>query len=228
MRRPPWYRRRARQAAGECREHRGGVRAVFADGSDATGVLLIGRDGVHSIVRRIIEPAAPAPHLRRASGDRWAMRGVSTARAEGSYTTIFGNRAFFAVAPNGDVWLFANVPRRREAARGEPRRSATQSGGTGQGRCSRGLGPVEGRLVTRPPCPSALQEKSSPRWRCDLCAVRADRAGTSCSGPWSMLSSRQRPALCARAGVRRRWGRSRPGCASPVVSLTGFEPTLRP
>ena len=38
-----------------------GVRAVFADGSEATGDVLIGCDGIHSTVRRIIDPAAPAP-----------------------------------------------------------------------------------------------------------------------------------------------------------------------
>jgi hypothetical protein len=37
------------------------VRAVFADGSQATGDLLIGCDGVHSALRRIIDPAAPSP-----------------------------------------------------------------------------------------------------------------------------------------------------------------------
>jgi hypothetical protein len=39
----------------------------------------------------------------------------------GSYEMVFGKRAFFgyAKAPNGEVWWFANVPRRTEPARGE-------------------------------------------------------------------------------------------------------------
>jgi FAD-dependent urate hydroxylase len=39
----------------------------------------------------------------------------------GSYTLIFGKRAFFGygLAPDGAVWWFANVPRRDEPARGE-------------------------------------------------------------------------------------------------------------
>jgi FAD-dependent urate hydroxylase len=39
----------------------------------------------------------------------------------GSYTLIFGKRAFFGyvLAPDGEVWWFANVPRRDEPARGE-------------------------------------------------------------------------------------------------------------
>ncbi|HEY2267054.1 MAG TPA: FAD-dependent monooxygenase [Streptosporangiaceae bacterium] len=41
--------------------------------------------------------------------------------APGSYEMIFGKRAFFgyAVAPGGEVWWFANLPRRDEPARGE-------------------------------------------------------------------------------------------------------------
>jgi 2-polyprenyl-6-methoxyphenol hydroxylase-like FAD-dependent oxidoreductase len=35
------------------------VRAAFADGSEAVGDVLIGCDGVHSTVRRIIDAAAP-------------------------------------------------------------------------------------------------------------------------------------------------------------------------
>ena len=38
-----------------------GIRALFEDGSDAVGDLLIGCDGVHWAVRRLIDPRAPAP-----------------------------------------------------------------------------------------------------------------------------------------------------------------------
>ena len=38
-----------------------GVRAVFADGTEAQADILIGCDGVPSTVRRLIDPAAPAP-----------------------------------------------------------------------------------------------------------------------------------------------------------------------
>jgi 2-polyprenyl-6-methoxyphenol hydroxylase-like FAD-dependent oxidoreductase len=38
----------------------GGVVAHFQDGTQATGDLLVGCDGVHSTTRRIIDPAAPA------------------------------------------------------------------------------------------------------------------------------------------------------------------------
>ncbi|GAA3507559.1 2-polyprenyl-6-methoxyphenol hydroxylase-like FAD-dependent oxidoreductase [Streptosporangium album] len=98
-----------------------GVRAMFSDGTEAIGEVLIGADGVHSTVRTLIDPAAPAPvysgliSLGGYTGD------AAVDDAPGSYTMIFGKRAFFgfAIAPGGEVWWFANVPRSREPARGE-------------------------------------------------------------------------------------------------------------
>lgn len=101
---------------------REGVRAVFADGSEASGDVLIGCDGLHSIVRRIIDPAAPAPTYAGLIGTGGYARGVDVEAEPGTYTMIFGTRAFFgyAVAPDeGEVWWFANIPSRSEPARGE-------------------------------------------------------------------------------------------------------------
>ncbi|HEX6449786.1 MAG TPA: NAD(P)/FAD-dependent oxidoreductase [Trebonia sp.] len=97
------------------------VRAVFADGSEATGDLLIGCDGVHSTLRRIIDPAAPSPAYSGLINTGGYAAGVPVDTAPGSYEMIFGKRAFFgyAVAPGGEVWWFANLPRRDEPARGE-------------------------------------------------------------------------------------------------------------
>ncbi len=98
-----------------------GVRAVFADGSEAVGDLLIGCDGVHSAVRRIIDPAAPAPTYAGLLTTGGYARGVPVGTEAGGYEMIFGRRAFFgyARAPDGDVWWFANVPRPDEPAAGE-------------------------------------------------------------------------------------------------------------
>jgi len=98
-----------------------GVLAVFADGSEAVGDVLIGCDGVHSTVRRIIDPAAPAPTYAGLVTTGGYARGVRVDTEPGSYEMIFGKRAFFgyATAPDGEVWWFANVPRRDEPARGE-------------------------------------------------------------------------------------------------------------
>jgi FAD-dependent urate hydroxylase len=98
-----------------------GVRAVFEDGSDATGDVLIGADGVHSAVRRLIDPDAPAPTYVGLVNLGGYARGVHVDAEPGSYTLIFGKRAFFGylLAPDGEVWWFANVPRSDEPARGE-------------------------------------------------------------------------------------------------------------
>ncbi|HEU4397881.1 MAG TPA: FAD-dependent monooxygenase [Actinomycetota bacterium] len=98
-----------------------GVRAVFEDGSDVTGEVLIGADGVHSAVRRLIDPNAPAPTYVGLVNLGGYARGVHVDAEPGSYTLIFGRRAFFGylLAPDGEVWWFANVPRRDEPARGE-------------------------------------------------------------------------------------------------------------
>jgi FAD-dependent urate hydroxylase len=98
-----------------------GVRAVFADGSEAIGDMLIGCDGVHSAVRRIIDPAAPAPTYAGLITNGGYTRGVRVDTEPGSYEMIFGKHAFFgyALALDGEVWWFANVPRRDEPARGE-------------------------------------------------------------------------------------------------------------
>lgn len=97
------------------------VRAVFADGSEATADVLIGCDGVHSTVRRIIDPAAPAPGYTGLLTTGGYAHGVQVDTQPGSYEMIFGKRAFFgyAVAPSTDVWWFANLARRPEPGRGE-------------------------------------------------------------------------------------------------------------
>jgi len=98
-----------------------GVRALFDDGSDATGEVLIGADGIHSVVRRRIDPDAPAPTYVGLVNLGGYARGVEVDAEPGSYTMIFGKHAFFgyALAPGGAVWWFANVPRGDEPARGE-------------------------------------------------------------------------------------------------------------
>ena len=109
-----------------------GVRATFADGTEATGDLLIGCDGLRSAVRAAVDPDAPparyVPVLniggeaRCGSWPREARRGVTApVGGPGEYAMVFGRRAFFGwtVAPDGDVWWFANPPRRDEPEPGE-------------------------------------------------------------------------------------------------------------
>jgi FAD-dependent urate hydroxylase len=90
----------------------GKVRARFADGSEAEGDLLIGCDGLHSPTRTLIDPAAPAPRYVPVLNTGGYARGVDVGVEPGTFTMIFGKRAFFgyAPAPNGEVWWFANPP----------------------------------------------------------------------------------------------------------------------
>jgi FAD-dependent urate hydroxylase len=99
-----------------------GVRAVFADGSEVEADILIGCDGVHSTVRRLIDPGAPAPRYAGLINTGGFARGVGVTAEPGGYETFFGKRAFFGcvAAPDGEVWWFANVPRRDEPARDAP------------------------------------------------------------------------------------------------------------
>ncbi|AJT62791.3 hypothetical protein T261_1103 [Streptomyces lydicus] len=86
------------------------VVAAFADGSTAEGDILIGADGLHSVTRGLIDPAAPRP---RSTG-RTTVCGYTrdAAAVPDAYTMVFGKRAFFGCtrAPDGEVWWFASVP----------------------------------------------------------------------------------------------------------------------
>lgn len=107
----------------------GGVRATFADGSTCTADVLIGCDGVHSTVRRLIDPKAPAPAYAGLVGTGGYTRDLTVDTEPGAYEMIFGKRAFlgYVSAPDGEVWWFANVPRSEEPARGEAESESTQT-----------------------------------------------------------------------------------------------------
>jgi FAD-dependent urate hydroxylase len=97
------------------------VVARFADGSEALGDLLIGADGIHSQVRRLLDAEAPSPRYAGLGNLGGFSPPGSSRLAPCSYRMIFGKRCFFglAVAPSGDVWWFANPPWPREPAREE-------------------------------------------------------------------------------------------------------------
>ena len=96
-------------------EHPDGITAHFADGSSASADLLIGADGVHSIVRRLIDPRAPdARYLGLLGFEGLADDGVADQRPSepGAMTFAFGRRAYYLYwkRPDGRIGWGANLP----------------------------------------------------------------------------------------------------------------------
>jgi 2-polyprenyl-6-methoxyphenol hydroxylase-like FAD-dependent oxidoreductase len=94
------------------------VVATFDDGSTETADLLIGADGVHSVVRRLIDPAAPSGRyvgLTNFGGftPASALPSVTSGIEPETWQFGFGRRAFFGAhrLPGGDVVWFVNAPR---------------------------------------------------------------------------------------------------------------------
>ncbi|SHF82970.1 FAD-dependent oxidoreductase [Streptoalloteichus hindustanus] len=103
-------------------ENRTGVTARFADGSTATADVLIGADGIHSTVRRIIDPVAPGPGYTGMLGF-----GAEVDRPvpvePGTMVFAFGERAYYLYwsLPNGRAGWGANLPQDRPMSLTEAR-----------------------------------------------------------------------------------------------------------
>jgi 2-polyprenyl-6-methoxyphenol hydroxylase-like FAD-dependent oxidoreductase len=95
-------------------EHPDGVTAHFADGTSASADVLVGADGVHSTVRRIIDPDAPtARYLNMLGFEGLVDDAPDTASLEpGSMTFAFGKRAYYLYwkRPDGRIGWGANLP----------------------------------------------------------------------------------------------------------------------
>ena len=91
-----------------------GVTAHFADGSSASADVLIGADGVHSAVRRLIDPDAPgAKYLGLLGFEGIVDDATDTAALEpGTMTFAFGRRAYYLYwkRPDGRIGWGANLP----------------------------------------------------------------------------------------------------------------------
>jgi 2-polyprenyl-6-methoxyphenol hydroxylase-like FAD-dependent oxidoreductase len=96
------------------------VRAQFADGTTATGDLLIGCDGIHSTVRTGIDPRARPPRYVPVLNVGGYIPKFTVDVPAREFRMQFGTRCFFAWFPTpdgGTVW-FANPPMAREPERG--------------------------------------------------------------------------------------------------------------
>jgi 2-polyprenyl-6-methoxyphenol hydroxylase-like FAD-dependent oxidoreductase len=90
------------------------VTAHFADGSRASADVLVGADGVHSTVRRLIDPNAPsARYLGLLGFEGLADDAADTAAlGPGTMTFAFGRRAYYLYwkRPDGRIGWGANLP----------------------------------------------------------------------------------------------------------------------
>lgn len=100
-----------------------GVTAHFADGSTATGDVLLGADGVHSTVRKLIDPNAPGPRYTGLLGFGGSVPGNDFGLAEGEFYFAQGKRGFlgYALTADGDTGWFTNVPSREPMTGAEAR-----------------------------------------------------------------------------------------------------------
>jgi 2-polyprenyl-6-methoxyphenol hydroxylase-like FAD-dependent oxidoreductase len=89
------------------------VTARFDHGSRATGDLLVGADGIHSVVRRLIDPSAPEGRFVGLTNFGGITRAACVDGGREAWHMVFGRRAFFGyiAAPNGDIVWFVNWPR---------------------------------------------------------------------------------------------------------------------
>lgn len=104
-------------ASAECAPD--GVQVWFEDGTQAMGDLLIGADGLHSRVRRLIDPRAPAPRHGGLGNLGGFTTNTQVQLPPGEMRMIFGRQCFFGYArhPSGEVWWFANPPSKAEQTR---------------------------------------------------------------------------------------------------------------
>lgn len=92
-------------------ESDGGVVARFDDGTEVGGDLLIGADGIHSRVRRIVAPESPKPSYTGMIGAGGYSRLEELEPTRGVQHFVFGKKAFFGylVREDGEIYWFANL-----------------------------------------------------------------------------------------------------------------------
>ena len=93
-------------------ENADSITARFADGTEAAADILIGADGIHSTVRRIIDPGAPAPRYTGLLPFGGFAPNPGLAPEPGVWKFAFGRRAFMGwFVPDAEqVWWFIAVP----------------------------------------------------------------------------------------------------------------------
>lgn len=100
---------------------RGRALARFSDGSEASGDVLLGCDGIHSRTRRAILPEAPEPQYTGLIDCGGFAPCPDLEPTDGAVSFVFGRRAFFGyfIAPTREVYWFQNTVSAEEPSRAE-------------------------------------------------------------------------------------------------------------
>jgi len=111
----------------EVEEHPDGITARFADGTTASGDILIGADGIRSTVRRLIDPSAPEPEYVGLLGFGGYASGSGVAEPTDVMHFLYGRHAFMGYwnQPDGGVIWFSNLARESPVGYAEARKIAT-------------------------------------------------------------------------------------------------------
>lgn len=93
-------------------ETTGAVQAQFADGSQASGDILIGADGIRSTVRELIDPHAPSPRYAGFLGFGGGAPHGAMHVSSDTMTFVFGKHAFFGYwsDPDKGICWFGSLP----------------------------------------------------------------------------------------------------------------------
>ena len=97
------------------------VTAHFADGTRASGDILVGADGVSSTTRTHVDPGALPPRYTGLVSFGGFGRNPGLAPEPGLWKMMFGRRAFFGwfVPDTTQVWWFISVPMTKPLSRNE-------------------------------------------------------------------------------------------------------------
>lgn len=93
------------------------ARVILESGETVAGDVVIGADGINSVVRSAIDPQAPTRRYMGLAnfGGITENTALVASLEPGAWRLVFGRRAFFGALPTpaGDVVWFVNVPRQR-------------------------------------------------------------------------------------------------------------------
>jgi 2-polyprenyl-6-methoxyphenol hydroxylase-like FAD-dependent oxidoreductase len=100
-----------------------GVVARFADGSSASGDVLVGADGIRSTVRTLIDPSAPGPEYVGHLGFGGLATGSGVHGEPDAMHFVFGKRGFLGywTQPDGGTLWFGNLPHTQPMTMSEAR-----------------------------------------------------------------------------------------------------------